>query len=347
MDRVLVFAYFNKNVGDDLFVRRLQSNLRDKEITFLVTSGTDTQQLKEVFKCNIEVYSKVKEKIDTILYSRLGYMYFLKKIVNSYDKIIIIGGSMFIEYDGWERKYRFYKEIINNKTDIIGINFGPYHTTNFLHRYEELFSRSNVVSFRDMNSYCLFKKLKNKQCKPDIVFGIYEDKDITKKNILGISVIDVTTKKNIDYEKYLRILDKYIQDFSNMGYSIRIFSFCEKEGDFRVCKILKEKYDFLNIVSYDGYNLDEFIKKYKECKYVVATRFHAMILGWVFLSKVLPIAYSYKTINVISDISDGIKYIDLQNTNISDATPTSTEFSKLRKEKILELSVKSNEHFGK
>ena len=65
MRKVLVFAYFNKNIGDDLFVKILQDKYKNN-YTFLVTSGTDRVQISENFNGNIEYYSKTMEKLDNL-----------------------------------------------------------------------------------------------------------------------------------------------------------------------------------------------------------------------------------------------------------------------------------------
>ncbi|MDY5290964.1 MAG: polysaccharide pyruvyl transferase family protein [Ligilactobacillus salivarius] len=155
MRKVLVFAYFNKNIGDDLFVKILQDKYKNN-YTFLVTSGTDRVQISENFNGNIEYYSKTMEKLDNLLYKKLGYMYFLRKIISKYSDIIIIGGSMFIQYKGWENKYKFYQELINEKTCIIGVNFGPFYDNAFLEKYRSLFEVASLVSFREKKSYDFF-----------------------------------------------------------------------------------------------------------------------------------------------------------------------------------------------
>lgn len=49
----------------------------------------------------------------------------------------------------------------------------------------------------------------------------------------------------------------------------------------------------------------------EECEYIVATRFHAMVIGWALRKKVFPIIYSKKTLNVIQDVNFHGKYWNL------------------------------------
>lgn len=343
MRKVLVFAYFNKNIGDDLFVKILQDKYKNN-YTFLVTSGTDRVQISENFNGNIEYYSKTMEKLDNLLYKKLGYMYFLRKIISKYSDIIIIGGSMFIQYKGWENKYKFYQELINEKTCIIGVNFGPFYDNTFLEKYRSLFEVASLVSFREKKSYDFFSHLKNIQYKPDVVFNLYNEKKVNKKNkIIGISVIDTSQKENIDEGKYMRLIENYIKDYNKKGYEVVLFSFCEPEGDLKICMKIKKIYSYVKVISYTGNNLREFIEEYRKCEKIIATRFHSMILGWIYGCEVLPLAYSDKTINVIKDISSYIEYIDLRKIK-----PDSIEndvFKKLDIRRLKRLRKESEEHF--
>ena len=49
------------------------------------------------------------------------------------------------------------------------------------------------------------------------------------------------------------------------------------------------------------------------CKMIIASRFHAMILGWIAQCKVLPLIYSDKMLNVINDVRFTGKYVDIKN----------------------------------
>ena len=67
---------------------------------------------------------------------------------------------------------------------------------------------------------------------------------------------------------------------------------------------------------------------------IIATRFHSMILAWIYGKKVLPILYNSKMKNVIEDYGYKGSYVelnDLNNFNYED-------FEKWQKEKIFDVS---------
>src|SRR5699024_4217930 len=60
-------------------------------------------------------------------------------------------------------------------------------------------------------------------------------------------------------------------------------------------------------------DIDEAIQIISSSRYMIATRFHAMILGWLHHKPTLPIAYSEKMTNVMNDVGYKGMYIDFTN----------------------------------
>ena len=136
--------------------------------------------------------------------------------------------------------------INDNKLFIIGANFGPYKTEEFLKLSTDYFKSCADVCFRDSQSYTLFSQLKNIRTAPDIVFDIktyYKDlpknvdfiidSDLNSKKYAVISLISFNKRaKKPDIQKnYISGINKIAKFLISKGLKIVFFSFCQAEGD--------------------------------------------------------------------------------------------------------------------
>lgn len=102
--------------------------------------------------------------------------------------------------------------------------------------------------------------------------------------------------------KILEIIDY----FSNKNYKIILMSFSKLEGDERAINRVYDRLDKEHLKKvekwfYNG-NIDETINTIASSKIIVATRFHANILGFLFNKSVISISYSNKIDNLLDDI---------------------------------------------
>lgn len=93
--------------------------------------------------------------------------------------------------------------------------------------------------------------------------------------------------------------------------------FCKKERDEKMINhIISLLSDYekkhINSYIYDG-DLESALHLIQESKYILATRFHAMILGWVYGLGVYPIVYSNKSLNVMNDVGYKGEYTLISN----------------------------------
>ena len=127
-------------------------------------------------------------------------------------------------------------------------------------------------------------------------------------------------------------------------------SFCAFEGDNaaadRILAALPEEVssNVKNVV-YSN-NLSEITNEIETSEYVVATRFHAMILGYIAGKRVLPICYSEKMSNVISDLSLSESVITLDKLSGLTADELIPLANTVPEEKINELSHLATEQFA-
>ena len=80
-----------------------------------------------------------------------------------------------------------------------------------------------------------------------------------------------------------------------------MLSLCNLQKDHLMCQRVKEHFsEHVTVVDYQG-GIDKVVDIFARAEYVIASRFHAMVLGWLAKAPVFPIYYSNKTINVIRD----------------------------------------------
>ncbi|ALS76421.1 hypothetical protein AUC31_14970 [Planococcus rifietoensis] len=303
MKKIMLSAYVNNNLGDDLFLKILCE--RFPYIKFIIFTPQKTVFLKSFNNLHASTIGYYIDEISYKIFRRLFATKILSFFVNSH---VHIGGSLFIENDKWKRKFHKYSLKVNSFSNnfLLGCNFGPFKKDEYLNSYKELFKVFNDISFRDTKSLKLFHDIDNARVSPDIVLSYSNNYEKTPKSI-GISIINLSDRKELleKEEIYLNNLKEIIINYASKGYTIKLFSFCEEEGDLTAANNLLNRVSYLSdeveIVNYSG-DIDYFLKEFNSMEIVVASRFHAMILGLVQSSSVIPIAYSEKMINTLDDL---------------------------------------------
>ncbi|SHR97647.1 colanic acid biosynthesis protein [Mycobacteroides abscessus subsp. abscessus] len=331
MKKILVDAYFQQNLGDDLFIKVLLDRYPNFEFHLLTA--------KKEYELTFRHYKNIKIlKSSELKFGKWSYNLFYKlneSFLNfrQYDAYVLIGGSIFIQNSNWEEqlKERSYlpKKFneLGKKTFIIGANFGPYDNKLFHEKYKSFFTMFDDICFRDKYSYNVFKESNNVRMGPDVIFNLKIEEIEKLDNTIGISLIDLETRENlVKYSHNYNMKSKeIITGLVDAGYKIRLFSFCENEGDNKVIndilKNIDENYlENIKVINYKG-NINEILKDLQECCTVIGSRFHSIILSLLFKSKTIPIIYSEKTTYQLNDLNfKGNNYtirdIDQLNLNI-------------------------------
>lgn len=328
MKKVLMIAYAKKNLGDDLFIYILVNRYVNTKFYLCAR----TKYANSCFNANNLKFVNpvIVEKLNKFAYDfNVPKLNCNNIVAKSCDSMVFIGGSMFMQNsDIATCKKQLSDRFLHLNKDyyILGSNFGPYVDEEYYNMYKDVFEKAKDVCFREEYSYNLFKDLENVRYASDIVFSMDTSniKIVDNKRVV-ISVIDLSCRKGL--EQYTKIYEIKIKDtceyFLSIGYEVTLMSFCDIEGDVKainnILNLLDHK-DKVDIYSYDG-NIQEALNVIAGCSVVIASRFHAMILGLLFNKTVIPMIYSDKTLNVMNDMEFKGKYVrieDIANFNISE-----------------------------
>ncbi|WP_313114949.1 polysaccharide pyruvyl transferase family protein [Aequorivita sediminis] len=342
---ILVDIYLAHNLGDDLFLDHLSHSFPDLDFVPFHPGKNYT-----LF---FENYKNIKQFPYTIIdkiAARLGknklidYHHLSKK----YDGLLFLGGGIFREESYWHELYDYRLKITkafknrDKKVFFSGCNFGPFNSPEFLKAHTKLYKKIDKITFRDMASYNFFSKLQTTFYAPDLLWSYKLPKVNKKKNVLGISVIDPRHKEQYKhtYEEYISKHKKICESYLKQGYEIKLFSFCESEGDLDIAIKIAEDFPDMKIFNYN-LQISSYLEEIGECNLFIAARFHAVILAFKFEIPVIPVIYGDKTENLLIDLKFRPPFVFLDSiTSLSDS-----DFLSLKDNQINILEHKSEKHF--
>lgn len=324
--KIAIYAYTKLNLGDDLFIKILCNRYPNTKF-YIVSSRKDSVGIKNIRNLIIIPSIPLVDKVLRKIKIKFSINSLLQKYVAIYcNASVHIGGSIFIQNNNWGHKAKEYqKKILCGKPYfIIGSNFGPFSDDEFRNMYANIFDQVTDVCFRDKYSKNLFSLKDNIRYAADVVFTYKIDNLKDPGNQVVISVIDLSNRLNLCSYKdnYIEKIVSISKKFISNNYRVILMGFCEAEGDLRA---INEVISFMDenekkgiIINLYRGNIEEAIEIINKSKCVIASRFHAMILGWVSNRVVFPIIYSNKSQYVIDDINFKGLHTSIQNIeNIS------------------------------
>jgi len=334
--RILVDAYTEKNLGDDLFLKILFDR----------------------YPNNIEWFVKSKNQENLQAFRNYGNVYHFNKGQLSYkdfDAVINIGGSIFTQNGNWWIKqlikrlmYALPMKLHKKPVYIIGCNYGPSNSK-LMYILNKLYIQHFVrdISFRDNESYSLFENLPNVRFSPDIVYSL-ENKLIKreKSKKLGISIMHFEDKKVND--TYIHKMVELTKLFLIDGYEVEFFSFCENQNDeqtfIKIETILGKK---LVHNLYRGKDLNAYLERFSIQDYFITLRFHSLILAQIYNTTYYPIIYSKKTSNVLEDQGFKGNYTTIEHINCLTIDHIKRQFkdNSINFGLKQEISINAAEHF--
>lgn len=330
MKKIALQYYSRLNFGDDLFVKVFAQHFRSYRIELIgnpicIPKGLDSNVRISPWSWPITIVSKLLSMgflpNPVKAWLRSKYNLFIARAKKRGSACVLIGGSLFQDYcpspetpqipfdipESYLRDYSFNSQINESSNEfIIGANLGPAFQKDYFERMHNLLKDYAHVCLRDYASYYPFRLVPHIQYAPDVGFMHLPNTVPQENNTIVLSVMDIshhTNEPNI-VESYNAFMANTAIHFSAMGYQVIILSMCSREGDDLAAQHILDlipDHNNVHIHSYDG-NLEEVFSLFSHASLVVATRFHSMIMGFVYGKPVFPIVYNCKMQHYLQDL---------------------------------------------
>ncbi|HEY3408102.1 MAG TPA: polysaccharide pyruvyl transferase family protein [Propionicimonas sp.] len=327
---VFVDFYDYQNLGDDLLFVTLASRYPHVEFVFIEdhTDGATFAGLPNVRRLRRIPY------IDGVL-RRLRIPVRVnalrrRLLVKRSQIVVRLGGSLYMEREGWRENAARDAALLGARrgTLFLNGNFGPWRSAEFLSTYEGIFSRALDVTMRDTASLEQLKAVTRVRLAPDMLFSVpAPETDVPRAGVV-VSLIDLTGREGLSQyrEAYEHAVGELVEDLVTLrGQRVTLVSFCAHEGDEaaieRVLAALPEEAKVsVSAHCYRG-DIAATLTVLQQAETVLATRFHAMVLGFAFGCRVACVEYSNKLSNALADLDEldrGWKLADFVAASRSD-----------------------------
>ena len=326
-DTIFLQYYSRMNFGDDLLVRVLAQQFPDRRICLL---GNPTHIPKNLGpNIRISPYSWIIVAVG-VLQARMKSQRSQQRLQRLYDQCVglarakskasvMVGGSIFMDSKNGREEVRFDADehlerdfslrsslLPGRNHFVIGANLGPAFSQEYFSNMERRTGTYAHVCFRDYASYSKLSSCPNVQYAPDVVFAMDPIRRNPQNKKVVISVINLSkhTGDHQVIESYYTLLAQTISHLSQTGHRIVLASFCKREGDetgiSRLLEYCKSS-ESIEIYRYTG-DMDGMINCFAGASFVIASRFHSMILAAVCGKPMFPIAYNCKTTHYLQDL---------------------------------------------
>lgn len=280
--RFVLSGYYGfKNFGDEAILSVLVNKLKENKHNITVISS-NPEYTKNVYK-----------------HIRSVYTFDIESIIGSIAKsdALISGGGSLLQDVTSIKSLLYYLFVIflaigmGKPVIIFAQGIGPINNFFATILTMQILKKCTYISVRDKKSFALLKKWGIKAdlvCDPIFSTQVPQEKNDTV-------AIQLRACKNMNNDFLDRLAHEIYKNFSNKN--IEIYSF-QDEIDLLICQNFEKKLKMLNpdinVKIYSNLGNNKIIEHISRAKYLVAMRFHAIIIGLLAKSKILAINYDIK-----------------------------------------------------
>lgn len=313
MPKIFLYGYWERNFGDDLFLKVFLKNIVPycKNVYVLCAKKNRKYYIEQGVKTIC--YDSIMYRIIRIITNKCNGADPYYCLVNNKSVFVMLGGSLFADNlpvlsERQKRKNLLYAVKRAKASFVIGSNFGPFKDAGYRQLYKSLFLKVNDICFRDKYSADLFNdELVHVRFAKDISFEYECQVNCENNEYVVFSIIDLSNRRELaEYkESYESTIKKLIKAHINNKDNVVLLSLCKKEGDYDACVRLKNDFideELVEILEYTS--VEEIVNLISGCKKIYATRFHAVMIGLIYKKNIVPIIYDEKTENALKSYTD-------------------------------------------
>ncbi len=290
--RAVLSGYFGfKNFGDEAILNQIISKLQSLRYSVTVISS-NPDYTKSQFK-----HIRCVKTFD--ITNIAGF-------ISKSDVLISGGGSLLQDVTSF-KSLIYYLFIIflgiffNKKVIIFAQGIGPINNSLGAFLAKTLLKRCSYVSVRDKKSHDLLKNWGiNSELLCDPIFSLNIG-NCEKTETVAVQLRNFKTLTNDFIE---RLAQETINNFPDKN--IEIYSF-QDSVDLEVCKTFEKNLKMLNseinTKIYSALTNSEIIEKLSKAEYLIAMRFHAIIIGLLSKTKILGINYDTKVERICEEFA--------------------------------------------
>lgn len=334
--KILLDSYVAENFGDDLLVSIVCKRYPQHEFWLTCSndyldrlgSPSNLHALGPISSPQRPLHVRAGDKLRLLLgHPRRRFANLIKSGI--FDMYLLLGGSLFIENDeptqkGREAELRLAARSLRS-SGLIDCNFGPYKTQGYRDRHEAIFCEMSFISFRDSQSYEIFRHIPGCTYGADLAFSLA---DVPCQQVPGVTAtgpahlailpIDPGTREDLSESAitYFDALERLAREhLRELNTDVVLIACCEAEGDLRACAELRRRLSDVSdrVAILPDSTPSLVIDTIVSASMVIASRFHAIAVALAADLPVIALSYSAKIDNALQDLG-----IESNCTRISD-----------------------------